>query len=173
MVAMDLWDDEAWFELAADQVRLARANGTLSWLPFALDYLAEIHIQAGELSKAAALLMERERVDPGTREATLPYVPLLLAAWRGDAPAAAELAEEMARGASDRGEGAALTYTDYAQAVLYNGLGNYGPPPRRRTPPAPSTRSSSRPGPCMSWWKPRREASSRNVPALRLISCRS
>ena len=126
MVAMDLWDDEAWFELAAGQVRLARANGTLSWLPFALDYLAEFHIQAGELSKAAALLMERERVDPGTREATLPYVPLLLAAWRGDAPTAADLAEEMARGASDRGEGAALTYTDYAQAMLYNGLGNYG-----------------------------------------------
>jgi DNA-binding CsgD family transcriptional regulator len=126
MVAMDLWDDEAWFELAAGQVRLARANGTLSWLPFALDYLAEIHVQAGELSKAAALLMERERVEPGTREATLPYVPLLLAAWRGDAPGAADLVEEMTRGASDRGEGAALTYRDYAQAVLYNGLGNYG-----------------------------------------------
>jgi DNA-binding CsgD family transcriptional regulator len=126
LVAMDLWDDEAWFELAAGQVRLARANGTLSWLPFALDYLAEIHVQVGELSKAAALLLERERIDPGTREATLPYVPLLLAAWRGDAPGAAELAEEMARGASDRGEGAALTYTDYAQAVLHNGLGNYG-----------------------------------------------
>jgi DNA-binding CsgD family transcriptional regulator len=73
------------------------------------------------------LLMEREGVDPGTREVTLPYVPLLLAAWRGDAPRAAELAGEMARGASDRGEGAALTYTDYARAVLYNGLGSYGP----------------------------------------------
>src|SRR5580692_8594793 len=54
MVAMDLWDDEAWFELAAGQVERARANGTLSWLPFALDYLAELHIQAGELSAAAA-----------------------------------------------------------------------------------------------------------------------
>jgi DNA-binding CsgD family transcriptional regulator len=127
LVAMDLWDDEAWFEHAVGQVRLARANGTLSWLPFALDYLAEFHIQAGELSKAAALLMERERLDPGTREATLPYVPLLLAAWRGNAPTAAGLAEEMARGASDRGEGAALTYSDYAQAVLCNGLGSYGP----------------------------------------------
>src|SRR6185503_19461682 len=93
--------------------------------PFALDYLAEIHVQAGELSTAAALLMEREGVDPGTREATLPYVPLLLAAWRGDAAEAAGLAGEMARGASDRGEGASLTYTDYAQAVLYNGQGNY------------------------------------------------
>jgi DNA-binding CsgD family transcriptional regulator len=125
IVAMDMWDDEAWFELAAGQLRLARANGTLSWLPFALDYLAEIHVAAGELSTAAALLMERERVDPGTREATLPYVPLLLAAWRGDATEAADLAGEMTRGASDRGEGAALTYTDYAQAVLYNGQGNY------------------------------------------------
>jgi DNA-binding CsgD family transcriptional regulator len=127
MVAMDLWDDEAWFELAAGQLRLARANGTLSWLPFALDYLAESHAQVGELATAAALLTEREHLDPGTRAATLPYVPLLLAAWRGDAPGAAELAEEMARGASVAGEGAALTYADYARAVLYNGLGNYPP----------------------------------------------
>jgi DNA-binding CsgD family transcriptional regulator len=125
MVAMDLWEDEAWSELATGHVRLARANGTLSWLPFALDYLAEVDIQAGELSHAAALLMERERIDPGVREATLPYIPLLLAAWRGDAATAADLTELMTRGATDRGEGAALTYADYATAVLHNGLGNY------------------------------------------------
>ncbi len=125
MVAMDLWDDEAWFELAAGQVRLARANGTLSWLPFALDYLAEYHIQAGQLAAAAALLTEGERIDPGIRAATLPYVSLLLAAWRGDAPTAAQLTEEMLRGASARGEGVALTYAEYANAVLHNGLGNY------------------------------------------------
>src|SRR5260370_398424 len=71
--------------------------------------------------------MERERIDPGIREATLPYVPLLLAAWRGDAPTAAELTEAMAQGAADRGEGAALTYADHATAVLHNGLGNYEP----------------------------------------------
>ncbi len=126
MVAMDLWDDEAWFELASGQVRLARANGTLSWLPFALDYLAEIQLQAGELSQTEALLAEGERIDPGIRAATLPYVPLLLAAWRGDAPAAVELSEVMVRGASARGEGAALTYAEYARAVLHNGLGHYG-----------------------------------------------
>ncbi len=125
IVAMDLWDDEAWFELADGQVRLARTSGTLSWLPFGLDYLAELHIQAGELSQAAALLAEGERIDPGIRAATLPYVSLLLAAWRGDAPAADELARALARGAADRGEGAALTYADYATAVLDNGLGHY------------------------------------------------
>jgi DNA-binding CsgD family transcriptional regulator len=125
MVAMDLWDDEAWFELAAGQVRLARANGTLSWLPFALDYLAEVHVQAGELSQAAALLTEGEGIDPGIRAATLPYVSLLLAAWRGDAPTVAELTDAMVRGAQARGEGTALTYADYAKAVLGNGLGDY------------------------------------------------
>ena len=125
MVAMDLWDDEAWCELADGQVRLARTSGTLSWLPFGLDYLAELHIQAGELSQAAALLAEGERIDPGIRAATLPYVPLLLAAWRGDAPAADDLARALTRGAADRGEGAALTYADYATAVLGNGLGHY------------------------------------------------
>jgi DNA-binding CsgD family transcriptional regulator len=39
--------------------------------------------------------------------------------------AAASLTEAMDRGAADRGEGAALTYADYATAVLHNGLGNY------------------------------------------------
>ncbi|MGH3284981.1 MAG: helix-turn-helix transcriptional regulator, partial [Streptosporangiaceae bacterium] len=89
--------------------------------------LAEIHLQAGGLSQAAALLTEGERIDPGIRAATLPYVPLLLAAWRGDASVAADLTTAMVRGASDRGEGAALTYAEYATAVLGNGLGNYGP----------------------------------------------
>ena len=125
LVAMDLWDDEAWFELATGQVRVARATGILSWLPFALDYLAEIHIQAGELCQAEALLVEAGSLDPGIRAATLPYVPLLLAAWRGSAPAVAELTEVMLRGASTRGEGAALTYAEYARAVLHNGLGEY------------------------------------------------
>ena len=125
MVAMDLWDDQSWFELAAGQVRLARANGTLSWLPFALGYLAEIHIQAGDLTHAAALLAEGERIDPGIRAAALPCVRLLLAAWRGEAAAAEELTAEITRGASARGEGVALTYAEYAAAVLGNGLGHY------------------------------------------------
>ena len=125
LVAMDLWDDEAWFELAGGQAQLARTSGTLSWLPFALDYLAECYIQAGELFQAAELLTESERVDPGIRAETLPYVPLLLAAWRGDASSTTELRETMLAGARARGEGTALTYAEYAQAILCNSLGDY------------------------------------------------
>jgi len=125
IAAMDLCDDDAWSDVAARLVRHARANGTLGWLPFALDYLAEQHFHAGDLSQASALLAESERIDPGIRAAILPYVPLLLAAWRGDAAATTELIPVLAQGADARGEGAAISYADYATAILSNGLGQY------------------------------------------------
>ena len=123
---MDLWEDQAWFEHASGQAQLARATGTLSLLPYALDYLAGNHIQAGELSVAAGLIAEAEGLEPGIRAQTLPYIPLQLAAWRGDESTALDLIEVMTTGAHARGEGWALTVTEYATAILYNGLGRYG-----------------------------------------------
>ncbi len=125
LVAMDLWDDDAWSQMASGEAELARRSGVLSWLPFALDYLAEFHIHSGDLAQAEALLAEAGRIDPGIRAGTLPYVPLMVAAWRGAKPAVAELSNAMVAGAAERGEGAALTYTEYAQAVLHNGRGEY------------------------------------------------
>jgi DNA-binding CsgD family transcriptional regulator len=125
LAAMDLWDDDAWFELASRQAELARATGTLIFLPFALDYLATFYIQAGNLSLASALLEEAQGLDPGVRAETLPYIPLRLAAWRGDVPTALNLAEVMIGGAHSHGEGCAVTATEYATAILYNGLGEY------------------------------------------------
>jgi DNA-binding CsgD family transcriptional regulator len=125
LAAMDLWDDQAWFELASAQAQLARASGTLSLLPYALDYLAGNHVQAGELSVAESLLSEADDLAPRLRERTLPYIPLLLAAWRGDSAAALDLIDVMTRGATARGEGCAITVTEYASAILYNGLGQY------------------------------------------------
>jgi DNA-binding CsgD family transcriptional regulator/tetratricopeptide (TPR) repeat protein len=125
IAAQDLWDDRAWFELASRQAELARATGTLSLLPWALDYLAGNHIQAGELSVAAGLLTEALGLDTGIRAEGLSYLPLLLAAWRGREATVLELVEAMTRGAHSRGEGCAITVAEYATAVLYNGLGRY------------------------------------------------
>src|SRR3954453_15371801 len=105
LAAMDLWDDNAWLELASSQAELARASGTLIVLPFALDYLAGFHIQAGNLSLASALIEEAQSLDRGVRAETLPYVPLRLAAWRGDVSTALDLVEVMLGGARSRGEG--------------------------------------------------------------------
>jgi hypothetical protein len=49
--------------------------------------------------------------------------PLLVAAWRGEAPVVATLVEQMTAGARSRGEGCALPVAAYATAVLHNGLG--------------------------------------------------
>ena len=125
LAAMDLWDDDALFELACSQAELARATGTLILLPFALDYLATFHIQAGDLSLASALLEEAQSLDLGIRAETLPYIPLRLAAWRGDVSTALNLVEVMIGGAHSRGEGCAVTAAEYATAILYNGLGEY------------------------------------------------
>jgi ATP/maltotriose-dependent transcriptional regulator MalT len=125
LAAMELWDDQAWFELASGQAELARATGTLLSLPYALDYLAGFHIQAGELSLAARLMTEAEGLDLGIRAQTLPYIPLRLAAWRGQASTAVNLVGEMMSGAHARGEGCAITAAHYAAAILYNGLGQY------------------------------------------------
>jgi DNA-binding CsgD family transcriptional regulator len=125
IAAMDAWDDNAWFELASRQAQLARESGAISMLPYALDYLAGYHIQAGELSQAAALMSEAEGLQVGIREPTLPYIPLQLAAWRGEATSAQMLITAMNEGASERGEGCAITVAEHATAILYNGLGEY------------------------------------------------
>jgi DNA-binding CsgD family transcriptional regulator len=125
LAAMDLWDDDAWLELASSQAELARATGTLILRPFALDYLATFHVQAGDLPLASALIEEAQSLDLGVRAETLPYIPLGLAAWRGDVSTALNLLEVMIGGAHSRGEGCAVTAAEYATAILYNGLGEY------------------------------------------------
>jgi DNA-binding CsgD family transcriptional regulator len=125
LAAMELWDDDAWLELASSEVELARATGALILLPFALDYLATFHVEAGSLSLAAALIEEAQSLDLRARAETLPYVPLRLAAWRGDVSTALNLVEVMIEGAHTRGEGCAVTVAEYTTAILYNGLGEY------------------------------------------------
>ena len=125
LAAMELWDDDAWLEFASSEVDVARATGALILLPFALDYLATFHVEAGNLSLASALVEEAQSLDLGVRAETLPYVPLRLAAWRGNVSAALSLVEVMISGARTRGEGCALTVAEYTTAILYNGLGEY------------------------------------------------
>ena len=121
IAAEELWDDEAWLELSSSQAELARATGTLLLLPYALDYLAGVYVQRGDLSIAGRLLAEAEGLGLGVR----PEFPLRLAAFRGQPSVALQLIEVMNRGALARGEGCAIAAVGYDEAVLYNGLGQY------------------------------------------------
>jgi DNA-binding CsgD family transcriptional regulator len=124
-VAPDVWDDEAWHELATRAVALAREAGALSILPIALTYRAGVHVHAGQFAAAAALVDEADAITQATGSAPLWYTSLVLAAWRGQEDRALELIELGVEDATARGEGRAVALAHYVTAVLYDGLGRY------------------------------------------------
>jgi DNA-binding CsgD family transcriptional regulator/tetratricopeptide (TPR) repeat protein len=121
----ELWDDEAWHELATRAVRLAREAGALTALPIGLVYRAGVHLHAGEFTTASALIEEADAITAATGNAPVMYTSLVLVAWRGEEAVALELIEADVRDASARGEGRVLGMAGYVTAVLYNGLGRY------------------------------------------------
>jgi DNA-binding CsgD family transcriptional regulator len=124
-VAPELWDDEAWHELASSAVRLARDAGALTVLPITLTYRAGVHVHAGEFAAASALIEEAEVISDATGNAPLSYTSLVLAAWRGEEARALTVIKAGVQAAITRGEGRMISLAEYATAVLYNGLGHY------------------------------------------------
>lgn len=124
-LAAELWDDEAWHELATRAVRLAREAGALTTLPLALTYRAGVHVYAGEFAAAAALIEEADGITAATGNAPLRYTALILTAWRGNESSALRMIETCARNAAASGDGRALGLVDHVRAVLHNGLGRY------------------------------------------------
>ncbi|MGP3945164.1 MULTISPECIES: AAA family ATPase [Streptomyces] len=124
-VAMDLWDDVGWQELADRHVQHARTAGAVRALPSVLGYRALAHIHAGEFAAAAGVMAEAHTVDTDVGTPGLAGMDATLAAWRGDQGSTAELAAVAHQGAVSRGEGRVLTALEYARATLFNGLGRY------------------------------------------------
>jgi DNA-binding CsgD family transcriptional regulator len=124
-IAIDLWDDEIWHQLATRGVRLAREAGALAVLPIALTYQAAVDIQAGELAAASALIEEADAITQVTGNASFRHASLVLAAWRGHEREALELIESVGGDTAARGEGRRIAVIEYATAVLHTGLGRY------------------------------------------------
>jgi DNA-binding CsgD family transcriptional regulator/tetratricopeptide (TPR) repeat protein len=124
-VSPELWDDEAWHELADRGVGLARDAGALAALPNGLTYRAGLHVLAGEFTAAAADLEEADAIAAATGIAHVDYTSMLLGAMRGHETQALSLIEGGIQDALARGEGRAISHAEHAAAVLYNGLGRY------------------------------------------------
>jgi DNA-binding CsgD family transcriptional regulator len=124
-IASELWEDEIWDELASRHVRLARSTGALAALPIALAYRSGAHLHTGEFATTAALIDEVDALTAVTGEPPLMYSACLLAAWRGDRERTSTLLDFGIPNATDRGEGRALSWGEYATALLCNGLGEY------------------------------------------------
>jgi DNA-binding CsgD family transcriptional regulator len=120
-----LWDDDTWDVLATRHVQLARDAGALTALPAALTSRVYLHLFDGELVAAASLVEELEAVTEATGSHLAPYGALGVAAWRGREAEAGELIEATIAEVVPRGEGLGLTVTQWASALLYNGLQRY------------------------------------------------
>lgn len=123
--AHDLWDDEAWHELSARHLRLAREAGALGLLPLALAQRAALHLHTGEFAVAAALAEETEVITKAAGNDLPGYAALALACWRGRAAEAGERIKAVKPAATVRGEGMGLSLALHSSAVLHNGLGRY------------------------------------------------
>jgi DNA-binding CsgD family transcriptional regulator len=124
-LAQDLWDDELWCELAARGLRLARETGALRVLPIAATYRASVHVHAGELGAASALVTEADAIVHASGMAPLKFAAMMLAAWRGDEAECRALFDAGRAEATARGEGLGLGVLEWATALLYNGSGRY------------------------------------------------
>jgi DNA-binding CsgD family transcriptional regulator len=124
-VAPDLFDDDAWYDLATRGVQLAREHGALGVLPLALNNLAMLRCLEGDLDGAAALLDEAEDIATVTGTDPLVVGRLSLAGFRGIESEAVAVFDATEQAATARSEGVLLTYAEHARAVLYNGLGRY------------------------------------------------
>ena len=121
IVALEMWDDEALYLLAARQVKVARDTGALVHLQYALSFLARSHMLAGELTAAGLLLDEARVIADATGNPALVNAPMILEAWRGHEAQASELIDATSEEAATR----RWTSNNYARSVLYNGLGRH------------------------------------------------
>jgi DNA-binding CsgD family transcriptional regulator len=119
------WDEESWDVLSARHVQLARGTGALSELPLALTSRAFLHLFTGQLTAAADLTDEMQAVKEATGSGLAPYGALGLAAFRGQETKAHALVEATMEDVTLRGEGTGITFAEWANAVLNNGLGRY------------------------------------------------
>ncbi|MEU7877973.1 AAA family ATPase [Microbispora bryophytorum] len=123
--AQDLWDTRMLRVLADRQVELARADGVVTVLPIALSLLMLAQTVDGDLDAAEASCDEIDAIKDVTGHPLPQYGRLFLAAYRGQAGETERWAEQIRADAYARGEGYGLSAVNFAEAILYNGLGRF------------------------------------------------
>jgi RNA polymerase sigma factor (sigma-70 family) len=125
VAAVHLWDDTRWEAISDRHVQLAREMGALGELPLALSQRVYMHLFAGELTAAASLVDEAQAATEATGSNLAPYGAVGLAALRGRHAETTSLIDSSRAEVAQRGEGVGISVLDWAEALLYNGLGRY------------------------------------------------
>lgn len=120
-----LWDFESYEVLSARNLEMVRAAGALDELPLAISNCATVHVWAGELAAAEALIHEVQTLVQATGASFAADPAMTLAAYRGDHNKTSALIEARTSDAMRRGEGVWLTIAEWFSAVLNNGSGDH------------------------------------------------
>ena len=126
VIAADLWDLEGWQAVTTRHVALTRSTGTISGLPLALDSSAVVLVFAGQLTAAASVVEEVRTASTATGTVQPPFGALALAAIRGHETEARALIDAAVTEGALHGQGLGVTVAHCHQAVLCNGLAQYG-----------------------------------------------
>jgi DNA-binding CsgD family transcriptional regulator len=125
MAATVLWDADAARAIMARQIQLARAVGALEELPVNLIALAYDDAWRGDFAAAASLVAETDAIAEATGSRIAPYIPMFLAALRGNQAELTPLIKAAIAAAEAEGQGVAVTNAHWSAAILNNGLGRY------------------------------------------------
>jgi DNA-binding CsgD family transcriptional regulator len=123
--AVYVWDFDTCLAVAARGVDLARDSGALEVLAVSVNVLGQAVALSGDFATAALLIAEADAVREATGTLVGPYGALVLAALRGHESEARELIGATIRDATAGGQGTAVQYAQWANAVVMNGLGRY------------------------------------------------
>jgi DNA-binding CsgD family transcriptional regulator len=124
-IARALADDEAWDELTARHLQLARRAGAFSLLAVALVDRMVLELVSGRIGVAMSLAAETEAVVEATGSHLAPRTSIALANWRGREDEAVALIEARQQDVLRRGEGLWLVADEWGSAQRYNALGRY------------------------------------------------
>jgi DNA-binding CsgD family transcriptional regulator/tetratricopeptide (TPR) repeat protein len=123
--ARALADDEAWDELTARHLELARRTGALSLLPVALADRVVVELIFGRYGVATSLAAESEAVVEATGSHLSQRTSITLANWRGRDAEALALSDAREPEVLRRGEGLWVVANEWGTAQRYNALGRY------------------------------------------------
>jgi DNA-binding CsgD family transcriptional regulator len=124
-IARALADDEAWDELTARQLELARRTGAFSLLPVALTDRVVVELVSGRFGVATSLAAEADAVVEATGGHLAQRTAITLANWCGRDAEALALIEALQQEVLRRGEGLWVLANEWGSAQRYNGLGRY------------------------------------------------
>jgi DNA-binding CsgD family transcriptional regulator len=123
--ALLLWDEEGWDRLSRRHGVLVRDTGALSDLAVSLSHQGNLLVFAGELASAGSVAESLREATEMTGSPLAPYNSAALMAMRGREVEATQFIATARAEVTARGEGAGIAFMDWAESVLYNGLGRY------------------------------------------------